>query len=63
MRPPELEDIKYVDFVRTYNISPKLPIFYQNNSEDIRNSQANEKHYFEIYLNNDIYAYIYIPVV
>jgi hypothetical protein len=63
MRPPELEDIKYVDFVRTYNISPKLPIFYQNNSEDICNSQANEKHYFEIYLNNDIYAYIYIPVV
>ena len=63
MRPPDLEDMKYVDFVRTYNISPKLPIFHQNNSEDICNSQANEKHYFEINLENDIHAYIYIPVV
>ncbi len=59
IRRPELEDMKFVDFVRTYNIFQKLPIFYQNNREEYRNSQANEKHYFEMYLNNEIYAYIY----
>jgi hypothetical protein len=29
-RPTELENFKYVDFLKTYNISSTLPRFYQN---------------------------------
>jgi hypothetical protein len=31
-RPTELENLKYVDFLKTYNISSTLPRFYQNNT-------------------------------
>ncbi len=33
-RPTELENFKYVDFLKTYNISSTLPRFYQNNTNN-----------------------------
>ena len=54
----------YVDFLKTYNISSTLPRFYQNNTNDCRNNVQNDRHYFEVYINDndDVYAYIYIPI-
>ncbi len=63
-RPTKLENFKYIDFLKTYNISSTLPRFYQNNTNDCRNNVQNERHYFEVYNNDndDVYAYIYIPL-
>ncbi len=61
-RPTELENFTYVDFLKTCNISSTLPRFYQNNTNKCRNNVQNDKHYFEVYIddNDDVYAYIYI---
>jgi hypothetical protein len=63
-RPTELENFEYVDFLKTYNISSTLPRFYQNNTNDGRNNVQNDRHYFEVYSNDndDVYAYKYIPL-
>jgi hypothetical protein len=63
-RPTELENFKYVDFLKTYNILSTLPRFYQNNTNNCRNNVQNDRHYFEVYINDndDVYAYIYIPL-
>jgi hypothetical protein len=63
-RPTEIENFKYVDFLKTYNISSTLPRFYQNNTNDCRNNVQNDRHYFEVYSNdnNDVYTNIYIPL-
>ena len=47
-----------------HNISSTLPRFYQNNTNNCRNNVHNERHYFEVYNNDndDVYAYIYIPL-
>jgi hypothetical protein len=64
-RPTKLENFKYVDFLKTYNISSTLPRFYQNNTNDCRNNVQNGRHYFQVYINDndDVYAYIYIPII
>ncbi len=51
-------------FLKTYNISSTLPRFYQNNTTNSRNNVQNDKHYFKVYINDndDVYAYIYIPI-
>jgi hypothetical protein len=63
-RPTEVENFKYVDFLKTYNISSSLPRFYQNNTNNCRNNVQNDRHYFKVYSNDkdDIYAYIYVPL-
>jgi hypothetical protein len=63
-RPTKLENFKYVDCLKTYNISSKLPRFYQNNTNNCKNNEQNDRHYFEIYINDndDVYAYIYTPL-
>jgi hypothetical protein len=63
-RPTVLENFKYVDFLKTYNISSTLPRFYQNNANKCRNNVQNNRHYFEVYINDndDVYIYIYIPL-
>jgi hypothetical protein len=63
-RPTELENFKYVDFLKTYNISSTLPLFYQDNTNNCRNNVLNDRHYFKVYINDndDVYAYIYIPI-
>jgi hypothetical protein len=63
-RPTKLENFKYVDFLKTYNISSTLPRLYQNNTNNCRNNVQNDRHYFEVYINDngDVYAYIYIPI-
>jgi hypothetical protein len=62
--PTELENFKYVDFLKTYNISSTLPRFYQNNTNNCRNNVQNDRHCFQVYINDndDVYAYIYIPI-
>jgi hypothetical protein len=37
-RPIELENFKYVDFLKTYNILSTLPRFYQDNTNNCRNN-------------------------
>jgi hypothetical protein len=61
-RPTKLENLKYVDFLKTYNFSSTLTRFFQNNTNDCRNNVQNDRHYFEVYSNDndDVYAYIYI---
>jgi hypothetical protein len=63
-RQTKLENFKYVDFLKTYNISSTLPRFYQNNTNDCRNDVQNHRHFFEVYINDndDVYAYMYIPL-
>jgi hypothetical protein len=64
-RPTELENFKYVDFLKTYNILSTLPRFYQNNTNNCRNNVQNDRHYyFDVYINDndDVYAYMYIPI-
>ncbi len=63
-RTTELEYFKYVDFLKTYNISSTLPRFYQNNTNNCRNNVQNNRHYFEFYNkdSDDVYAYIYISL-
>ena len=64
-RPPELEHLKYVEFMKMYNISSKIPKYYQNNKMQCENNVGNERHYFTIFEkgnSTDIYAYIYIPI-
>jgi hypothetical protein len=55
-------DLKFVDFLKTYNISLTLPRFYQNNTNNCTNNVQNDRHYFEVYINDndDVYVYIYI---
>ncbi len=63
-RPTELENFKYVDFLKTYHTSPTLPRFYQNNTINCINNVQNDRHYFRVYSNDndDDYAYIYTPL-
>jgi hypothetical protein len=63
-RPTKLENFKYVDFWKTCNISSTLPSFYQNNTNNCRNNVQNDRHYFEVYINDndDVNAYIYMPI-
>jgi hypothetical protein len=65
-RPTKLDNFKYVDFLKTYNISSTLPRFDQNNTNNCRKNVQNDRHYFEVYRNDydydDVYAYIYIPL-
>ncbi len=63
-RLTELENFKYVDFLKTYNISSTLLRFYQNNTNNCRNNVQNDRHCFEVYSNDndDVYAYIYTPL-
>ena len=35
-------------FLNTYNISSKLPKFYQNNTNNCRNNVQNDRHYFKV---------------
>ncbi len=62
-RPTDLENFKYVDFLKICNIST-LPRFYQNNTNNCRNNVQNDRQYFEVYINDndDVYSYIYIPI-
>ncbi len=64
-RPSELENFKYADFLKTYNILATLPRFYQNNRNNCWNNVQNDRHYLEVFINNndDIYAYIYMPLI
>jgi hypothetical protein len=63
--PQQLDFIvKHDSFLKTYNISSTIPRFYQNNTKDSRNNVQNDRHYFKVYSNDndDVYAYIYIPL-
>jgi hypothetical protein len=51
-------------FLKKYNISSTFPRFYQINTNNCRNNVQNDRHYFEVYSNDndDVYAYMYIPL-
>jgi hypothetical protein len=63
-QPTEIEKFKYVDFLKAYNISSTLTRFYQNNTNNCNNNVQNDRHYFEVYRNDndDVYAYMYISL-
>ncbi len=63
-RQTKLENFKYVDFLKIYNTSSTLPRLYQINTNNCRSNVQNDRHCFEVYINDndDIYAYIYIPI-
>jgi hypothetical protein len=44
-RPTELENFKYVDFLKTYNTSSTLPRLYQNNTNNCRNNVQNDRQF------------------
>jgi hypothetical protein len=52
-RPTELENFKYVHFLKAYNISSTLPRFYQNNTNNCKNNVQNDRHYFKVYINDN----------
>ncbi len=61
-RLTELENFTYVDFLKTYNISSTLSRFYQNNTNNCRNNVQNNRHYFDVYINDkymSMFTYIY----
>ena len=39
-------------------------MLYQNNANNCRNNVQNDRHYFEVYVNDNenVFAYIYIPL-
>jgi hypothetical protein len=56
-KPTELENFKYVEFMKTYNISSTLPRFHQNKTNDCRNNVQNDRHSFEVYLKRAVLSY------
>jgi hypothetical protein len=60
-RPHKLDAFMYVDYLKTYNHSAKLPIYYQNNIDICINNIQSDQHYFQVVIN-DIHVYIYIPL-
>jgi hypothetical protein len=54
--------VRKLQICRFFEESSTLPRFYQNNTNNCRNNVQNDRHYFEVYINDNdgVYAYMYI---
>ena len=60
--PAELDALKYTDFLEKYNMSSKLPKYYEYCPNTLNNISV-DWHYFKLYMDPDqSICYVYQPV-
>jgi hypothetical protein len=60
--PAELDALKYTDFLKKYNMSSKLPKYYEDCPNTFNNISI-DRHYFKVYMDPDqSICYVYWPV-